>query len=540
MADSIKILYNGVDAFAPQPLPFLSLDEQPVSYGEYWAKAQSVTLNGQLTGCTFDDLYSAYQNLVEKFKKNYQNFEIWQIEGATSGRIFLKENTQIDSISIPDSNWVGVLPYSISLSCYPSGFFSGFYGVLDPVDEWNFSEQGNATLDISHNISCRGLNTSNSTNNALENAKNWVLAKTGVNTNIFPIFISGVSSNNFCLLTQNETIDRINGTYSITENYTNDLARTGYGIIRYETSFESGDQKITVTLNGRAEGCGQNLSGVRAAFQNLDKYAVALRNYNRIFNRSDLNPNPISHQINEDALEATVEFSYTYDNDNSPESYFDYTVSLTSGESIGASIEGNVISRGGDLATRLQKSINFAKTLNLYNLTTEFYNQFYPNYASFPLNPKPISSGIGINEYEGTVSLNAEFDNKEQVLNGLDAFEYSIQIRPSLIRFDAKPKLDGIGDYSVVSLNFNSRASLTINGTAIISDSTSAAAGLQIIKNKCQQLLFRYGRLNSPVLEQDSITFTSSDEKRVSFSFAWSFASFPVNSSYSAFSSLSV
>ena len=71
MPDKIKIIYNNVDAFSPQPTPFVGLNESNIYYGEFWSKEEALNLEGQLTGCTFEEIVTAQQNLVEKFKKNY-------------------------------------------------------------------------------------------------------------------------------------------------------------------------------------------------------------------------------------------------------------------------------------------------------------------------------------------------------------------------------------------------------------------------------------------------------------------------------------
>lgn len=523
MSDILKIIYNGADAFALQPTPLVGLDEQTIFTDERWGVAEALTLNGQLTGCTFDAIVAAQNQLLSRFNKSFQTLEIWQQTGALSGLVFQKDLVEVQSISFDQSRMFGVLPYTVSLTCYPSGLFSGTFGILNPVDSWSFAEQDNATLAVTHTISCQPFNTSSGPNNALTNARNWAFGKSGLNTNIYPVMISGVSPANFCILTQEESIDRFNGTYSLVETYTNDLARTGYGVIRYNTAIDSGSNLITVTLQGTAEGCGQNLTGMRAAFNRLDKLAIATKQYQSVFGLTDLNPIPTTQSFSEDPFTTTISFAYTYDNSNLPSVWFDYTVDLSVGTNglITASIQGTVRARGGDMADKLARCKAYAATVNLYNLILPFYTPFDAS-SSTPLNPVPVSNGQTNNQTDGTVGLNASFNNKEDVGSAFDEFDYTIDITPSIAQVDAKPVLNGLGTWSVVNLNYGLRATFAVNGTAIVNRNFAASFGPPLIKQKAFALFGQYGSFSRATLDRDVITLNRTDDRVQSFSFVWS------------------
>jgi hypothetical protein len=526
MPDIVKILYNGRDAFAPQTTPFIGLNYDTISYGGRWGVTEEFVLEGLLTGCTYEKILEARNLLSNNFNKSYQSLEIWQEEGGISGRIFEKNLVEIQSINFSESNWLGVLPYTINLRCYPSGLFSGVYGVIEPNDSWNFSEQGDAVLNAVHTISCRGLNTSNANSNALVNARNWAFGKTGINSTVYPMFISGVSPENFCLISQTENIDRFNGTYSIVETYTNDLARTGYGVIRYTTTLESGNNVISVNLNGYAEGCGQNITGLRYAFSRIDKLAVATKAYQSVFNRTDLNPEPLTANFVEDPFQTRIDFSYSYDNSDLPSVWFDYNVDLSVGTNgvITAAINGTVNARGGDLASKLTRTQAYASGVNLYNLVVPFYTNWDAS-STVPLNPTPISQGKGINQSNGTVTLNATYTNQEVVSDLLEKFEYSINFLPSREQVDSKPTVNGMGTYSVVDLGYANRAAVSIRGIAIVKKDANAALGLLAVRQKCFSLFTQYGRYTNAVLDENNITLSRLDDRVISFGFAWSFDS---------------
>jgi hypothetical protein len=523
MPDLVYINYNGVNAFAPQPTPFIGLGDQTIYADEIWGRAETMTLQGQLTGCTYSDIVDAQRTLLSRFNKSYQTLEVFQQTGAVSERVFQKDLVQVNSVDFAQGGWYGVLPYTITLTCYPSGLFSGAYGVLNPQDTWAFDERQNASLDVTHTISCQPFNTSSGPSNALTNARDWAYGRTGTDSFIAPIFISGVSLSNLCLLTQQETIDRFNGTYSLVENYTNDLARTGYGVIRYTTDISSGGGLISVSLNGNAQGCGRNITGLRYALNRLNWTAIAANQYQSTFNRTDLNPIPLSQSYNEDPFATTISFTSAYDNSNLPEVLFDYTVNCSVGTNgfISASIQGTVTARGGDTTSKLNRCKAYASGVSLYNLVLPFYNAFDASSIT-PLNPVAAPSSQTNHETDGTVDLAATFNNRPQNSSILDSFTASINVTPSLAQVDAQPVLDGNGAYSVVNLNYGSRSRVAINGNAVINRNASATAGQAVVRQQAFALFGQYGNAASAALEVNNLTVSRTDERVVSFSFVWS------------------
>lgn len=524
MPDIVQIIYNHVDAFAPQPTPLVTLGETVIYADEILGRAESMSLQGVITGCTFDVVASGANTLLSRFNQSFQSLEVWQTVGGVSGKVFQKDLVEVTSIQFDQNRWFGIMPYTVNLTCYPSGLFSGTFGILSPVDMWSFAEQENATLNVTHTISCQPFNTSSGPSNALDNARNWALARTGVNSTVYPIMISGVSPANFVLLTQSESIDRFNGTYSIVENYTNDLARSGYGVIRYSSDLNSGTNGITLNLNGNAQGGNRNITGVRYALAQIDMTAVALKQYQSAFNLTDLNPVPLAQSFNENPFTAEIDFSYSFDNSNLPPVWFDYSVDLGVGTngSISASIAGTVYARGGDTTSRLNRCKAYASGVSLYNLTLPFYNDFDAS-SIIPLNPVPISNGQTNNETNGTVGLNAAFNNRATTVAALEQFNATIQITPSLAQVDAKPVLGGLGTYSVVNLKFGSRAQIVINGTAVTNINASATDGEAAVRGAAYALFAQYGRFVNATLDQNAITTSRTDQRVLSFNFVWSF-----------------
>lgn len=523
----VKIIYNGKDAFFPQPVPFVALEDSNIYYGEQWAKEEVLTLEGQLTGCDFATIVAAQSGLVNNFRSNFQTFQIWEQDGAApSGLIFQKPLVYVDSISFPAATWRGALPYSIKLRSYPSGYFSGAFGILNPAETWSFQEQNDRSAVITHALSCRALNTTaGSNNNSLANAINWATAKRGTSSIVTPAFIQNVYSGNFCLTTTVEEVNRFNGTYSITDTYRTDQTRSGYGVLRYQGTVSSGDDSINVHLEGSVQGCNTDIASVRQVFQAFNPTGAALQVYSNTFSQTDLNPIPLTNSVEELPYDARINFTYEFDTNNLPTTYFDYTVALTSGDTIGVSIDGEIVSRGGDIKAKIAAKKAFVSTLNLYQIALPYYNAFYPYAPLAPLNPVPVSSGIAISEYQGTVSVNAEFNNQEQVSSCLDAFDYGLDFVPSLTKIDFKQTLNGLGNVSMVNLGLVNRAALTVKGTARINVNCAIIDGINAIRDKAQNLFSTYGRTASATLDRNTTNSDRTDQRLVSFDFAWSFDS---------------
>ena len=523
MSDGVKILYNGGDAFYPQPTPYVALDAANIFYNSRWAQQENLTLNGWVTGCTYPAIVSAYNQIVNNFKTNYQDLEIWQTQNGQSGRVFLKQNTEVRSISITDNRWIGGMQYAIALSCYPSGYFSGYFGVLEPVETWAFDEQQDATMQIAHTLSCRPFNTSKFGSNALDNARIWAFARTGLANSILPIFISGVSPSNYFITTQSETIDRFNGNYSIVENYTNDLARSGYGVVRYSANVASGNSLITVSLNGVVQGTNQDINSVRSTFANLDIPAIAVKTYGDIFNQQNLNVIPLRKSFNEDAFNTRLAFDYTFDNDTSPPVYFDYDVSLSVGTNgrIATDIRGIIRVKGGTLSEKLAAAQTYASSLSLYNLCIPFYSTFDVS-SIVQLNSVPLSYNKVVNVTNGTVEMSARYDNRQRYNAALDEFDPVISITPATVKVDSKPILNGNGSYSVVNLGYANRPVVSIRGTARANELYPYATAAAAVKMEAFQMLSQYTSMANPILEQSQINRDRTDERLINFNFIWS------------------
>ncbi len=520
--DRVKIFYNGEDVFGDQPTPFISIAEAPIFYASRWGLVETFSLEGLITGCTFSGLIAGYNNVVNKFNTDYKTLEIWQFTGADSGIVFRRELAEITDITIGGDKWVGALPYTIIIRNYPSGYFSGDNHIIAPNNSWSFVENEDYTATITHVISCKGLNTSSTANNALENAKAWVLAKTG-GLEVLPAFIRTGNFNNLCLRGHSESINRFNGEYSVTQTYINDLARLGPGILRYSTDFQSGDY-ITATIDGEVTSCENSLETARQIYKSFNPYATALSAYNKLFGRTDLNSFAITSGIRENPINGNLSFSITFDNDLTPDVIFDYTTQIQSGTKITVNIEGQIRARG-PLKDRFEKVSGYASLIDLYALSNEHYVDFYPLAATYPLNTKALSSGRSENIYNGTINLRASFDNSLKIDDRLGYVDYTISFNPPTEKLDMQPCVGSTGAYSVVGLGYKNRAGITLQGRTTIPDNVTASDGLAALYGFSNRIITQYGRNVNLTLDVNNVSKVNNDAKSLSFTFSWSFDS---------------
>jgi hypothetical protein len=538
MSYATQILYNNKDAFFPQPTPLIGINVDSVYYTELWTKTESFLLQGVLTGCDFATITAAQQQILLNFAQNYQNLVVQETDNSILNIVYTKTFVEIEEINFAESLWRGVLPYTIKMTSYPSGFFSGAYGIINPVDRWDYQEQQNLSMEVTHTVSAQGLSLSSGQTMSLNNVATWVQGRTGLTNAINPLFIRNSNTSTFYPTTIEEKIDRIDGNYSVIEKYTNDLTRSGYGLLRYNTNISSGQNLITVGINGTVEGGNRDITDVRKVFSGFSPFGAASNAYSQLMQEQDLNQYPLTQKIDEDIFNTIISFDYLYDNDPSPQQVFDYTVSLTSGNFIEVSIEGDVRVRGGDILQKYTNAINYAGKINLYQLCVPFYNSFYPyalvgnggnNVQAHPLSPTPITSGMRTSLTEGTVSLFANFSNRDRLNPNFDSFKYSISVNPPVEKLDFKPQVDIIGNnlkngyYTVSDLGYGSRTSWNIKGTALINESVSTSQGLTAVKQECYSLFQIYGNNGSPVLEREDIDLSRYDDRLIEFDILWTY-----------------
>lgn len=543
-----RILYNNFDCFSGiAPVPLIGQRDTFIKYGEQWGEVTRITLNGILTGfCAnsqfldggppnflgasgvFDggdftssaptsgvdggafydsngNLFNNQQYLISCFGKDFQSFQVVE-NGVT---IINKPYCKVIDIDFPSNNYVKIIPFQIELECYESGFFSGTYGILEPRNEFTYTQNKDQSISIEHTLSCRGFNTSQNNSNALQNARNYIAQNSGYNGAAVPYFIKICSGLNPCLISQTENINRVQSTYGITERYIFDPFFNS-GVLRYSTTFDSGinDGLCNVRVAGSLKSCrNYPVDFVRNRYLTFDSFSAAVDSYSGATNGLiDLNPLYLSSGVTIDPFAKTINFQIAFNNDPSPNPYFEYAVNFQRDnltDITQVSINGTVRGRG-ELNQRYQKVLNYYTGVNLYNLAVfEYQNDGY----QYLLNPIYITQGISKNPYTAEVALQSTFSDRPLFPSGFASFDYTISQKPSYRQYSAIPILNGMGGYVVNDLGYICRSVATIQGAAVIDPSISVQSGINLLSNYLNyQALTLYSGYNRVALEAQEIS----------------------------------
>lgn len=527
----------------PVPSPYVSKTyTNEMIGGDLWVTAVEVTLNGQialLPDRAGDAGHAnSYKKLSEKrneiatafagaLGKNYKDFSVI---GSEEGSFFLK-NCSVSSLSFGSSNYRGVLSYTITLTGYDdtNSFVAANYGVLNPVDTWAYSEAA-GTASLTHTISAQGYNNQNGKSNAFLNAKQFVNSKKGTSGKIAPFLIKNVHPNSALILTTvSEQIDRLTGTYGITENYsfaTNEsqtkagseqnlpLMQTANSLLTYSLSLDEqqGTDFVTLGLSGNITGSKDSAVSwdqIKQDLKSRDFYDLANKAYQNYIERTgtnlQLNRSPVTFSISPNEEARSIAFSLSYDNNdlysrakikNSDGSYFDYNISFQHDnvtDIISVNCNGTIRTRAA-----LHKKNSAAKSLLdneimpndckiIRDEAQEIYNKMFPERSNYLLSPKPTSMQVSKNEFDGTINYQASFSDQDFPQSSkLSSLGYSVDVGVATQLFKPVPSCQANGHYLVYDLGLKSkRESVSVNtqGTSFKKDLANFESSVSDIKS---------------------------------------------------------
>lgn len=207
----ITLTYNG-DSIANEPnigMPYVSFSVTPHNNADRVTVSKEITLNGKLLDGNASSLFNF-------FKESFGTLIVEE-----GGKVILSAATVIvESISIEKSKMlVGVpLNYSVKLKAYDSVSST----VLDPSNEISYKEDESGVISVTQKISAKGIKLNGKL--AIENAKNFVLAIIATApANPFliytPMKVSWAGGQKAALVSKNETVDRLNGIYTVTREW---------------------------------------------------------------------------------------------------------------------------------------------------------------------------------------------------------------------------------------------------------------------------------------------------------------------------------
>lgn len=487
----VKVHYNGENPFQNiAPTPFISVGEELIRYGNRFGSIETLTLNGNITGkCNdFNDLISKQNSLLQKFSTDFKTLEIF--EDGIPTPIYSRPYVKVENISFESANYVGILPFSINLNIYPSEFFTGVYGILDPVNQTSYTEQKDGTVNITRSFSARGFNTDTNNNNALNNAITYVRNITG-QAPITPKFITSPGST-LRPRQISETIDRMNSTYSVDIEYVYRKGATSNSIFSYTIDINYNEEVgiYSVSINGNlSAGIGTSIESLRTEFAGLRNniFNLAFSRFKEITNKTYLNSIPLNFNITEDPLENVINFTYSYDSDP-------YTVKFDKNFSLNYDYPTDLYTLGfnGTLTTRGSQNGKMAileselSKINVKSLAQAFYASKVGSTSSV-LNTNYKSYEIRRDINNPQITISAQFDNSPIPPRNFKTFNYSISITPSIYVFNPVQFLNG--DNGAFKMNYYKRGSLSVNGRASFNNNSDNSA---LVRSEAEKILNTY------------------------------------------------
>lgn len=529
----VKVFYNGIDAFSGIcPTPFVAVSDEMINYGSRWGVTQNISLNGSITGScsnTFGDLLSKQSGLFSNFAQDFKNLQIYQDNQV----IFSGTYAKVNNISFDQSTYAyGLMGFKIDLITFQKDFFSGTFGVIDPVSTIKFTEQKDSTVTITRNFSAKGFNTSTTTNNALDNARNYVQSLTGVSNNLqtVPYFITGINLNlpSFLPRKISENIDRTNSTYAVSIDYLlrknpdGSCTPVADAILSYAVDASYDDEKgiYSCALNGSLNGAiSKPFTDLQSDIKSLDFYNIALYEFSKCTNYNFLYPYPESFSIDENQNDNIISFNYRYNSDPY-DTKLSENISINNEyitDKISLNYNATITTRGAQ-KIRAQKLENALKSLDISSSAQTYFSNNVIN-PSVPLNPIPKNLNIRkdlINN--NSISISASFDNSPTPqINGLKKFNWNISITPSIYKY--APIYFVNGQNGKFNLNYYNRGQITVQGNAIAVDSADYSNAIRSSINGIMDQYLSTVNASNTFLIEDKVERTLQSEDGYSYSF---------------------
>lgn len=514
----IIINYNNTDLFdGISATPFISRSDDVIYKYGHQGLVEKIILTGRIrvNQCElqgqFRSIYDLQRLLISRLSKNFKSLEILE----NSNILYYAESAIVESISFDDSNYLNLLPFTVEFTVYRDGFAA--QGVLDPVDEFVFNNTEDCRGELTHTISARGINTSES---ALENVKNFVLSRQGWSNQITPLF---VNMNAAFLKSRDEKINRLTGVYSITEKYiysTNDASITT-GLLEYSIDINENELgEVVISLSGTITGgIDTDISILRTDLVSVNWFNLAQAEYVILDPSGTLSTSPITYSVTEDTN--VISFKFEFSNKAYSGPYIVDTTTITfDGESNESCIryKAKIQSDYGCPSKRWAEVSAYYDSISIEGLARAAWSKF-GNGARLGLFPR--SRSYSQSEQLGIITAEILFCNaKGETCGCLEDLEYSLSFVPAIPTYVANVTLDGRGCYNVQNYGYNRRAIFSINGKAIISNCCSISKGIAELKARLNQLNANYFAATDKILLEFKTT-ENDNARNISFSCSW-------------------
>lgn len=311
---SINGLSISGDEICPTPFFSRSVSTQRFGFDELnkarFVRKNTFNLSGQINLKNNQSLESAHKltkKIILNFSESFKTFEIYENDLTL---LHSMPNAFVESINFDKSRYVGIIPFTITISAYDSSL--GDF-ITDIRENYSYNEDNNNIVSIDHSISCRGLESNKE--DALQDAKNFISERIAYASQS-GIFVSGIDLRLATRVSTSESINKLTGEVSYDEKFVFDKSSAQSHFI-YKKQFEisENDGIASVSLSGSVQGHdGKTLQDIRDFItENISTYDDCNTLYKEIFQTTQNlhgHPRSISHEEDEDNLTISIRASY--------------------------------------------------------------------------------------------------------------------------------------------------------------------------------------------------------------------------------------
>ena len=312
--------------------PYVTRTDKFEYVGSRSYRVTELSISGKIysdtVGDGFTEINTKRNNILNAFDEDYKTL--------TAGR-WTFDYIVVNDVTFSEGN-VGIIDFNISLSSYED-FFNDT-GILEPKDEYSFTEQPDGVIVCRHIISarCPRLGSDDSDPNSdgdydeddpIARAKAWCESKDGYT----PGFTSaaglaakfsatdsdGASIKPFSV---SHSYSRINGTYSIEETYKQGAYSDSGYVEKYSISEKRSleEEHSTIQINYSIQAPpGKSISTIRSHVPSVSDFKTKISStdnygivYNDSYNSGTIDGTPVTYEVSESPDESSITVSIAF------------------------------------------------------------------------------------------------------------------------------------------------------------------------------------------------------------------------------------
>jgi hypothetical protein len=472
--------------------PFVSKDVEYVrgqrkegNGGDRWIEKETWTLQGQLINCEgYEKLLEAQADLRRIFFNDFQDLEVGNLDVLHFGRVV--------SIDFGDAPYLDNTPYTVVIEGYRNiEDISEDARVINPSATYTWAENDDGTMNLTYKVSAEGVTTSSTGGDALDNAKKFVQDYLSNDNHMFENQAKGFGpyiaymgenpgSKRFLVSTE-ESIDRVSGTYGISRVYKMDQGEAEYSVLRYTSSVDEKygenlrttfEGSIDVGYNANADLPQGRMAHLRDRYYDFKK-ALVHPNSEDAVEASDY----LSERVEEDDLAGLLTFTIVVgEAEDGCVDDFDVAVNESAESSlVSVRVNGTITHLGpcdfdsvkqcfygSEYGKDCDKRPEYAREKYYYDVAVSGYRQFKDDHSveignripdDVVLNANPLDLSITEDPYNKKISYSMTFDDR--LSWGAHKFDYTMSINPPVQQVSVNsfqeicPATDGASDERV-------------------------------------------------------------------------------------------